>query len=145
MIVVDIDGVLADARHREHHLRQSRPDWDAFFAACADDAPIEAGRQGLAAAMAAGPVTLLTGRPERLRNTTREWLAGHGFPELPLVMRPDSDRRRADAFKREALTGLGGPGEITLVVDDDPDVVEGLRQTGYLVHLFDGRTWSVEP
>lgn len=141
-MVVDIDGVLADAGHREHWLRQSPPDWDAFFAACGDDEPIEAGRESLAAALAEGPVTLLTGRPERLRGATLSWLAEHGYPELPIVMRPNRDRRRAGVFKREALAALGGPGEIALVVDDDPAVVDGLRAAGYLVHLFDGQPWS---
>lgn len=141
MVVIDIDGVLADARHREHHLR-GRPDWDAFFAAAADDEVIEAGRQGLAAAALQGPVVLLTGRPERLRALTEEWLARHGLSADSIVMRPDSDRRPARVFKREALDALGGPTGVGLVVDDDPEVAQALHESGYLVHLFDGRAWA---
>ena len=45
--VFDIDGVLADARHREHHVSGRPKDWDAFFAAVGDDPVVEAGRQRL--------------------------------------------------------------------------------------------------
>ena len=52
-------------------------------------------------------------------------------------MRPDHDRRPAAAFKSEALGGLGGPAQVSLVVDDDPAVVASLRQAGYAVQVFD--------
>ena len=29
--IFDIDGVLADATHREHHVTKKPKDWDAFF------------------------------------------------------------------------------------------------------------------
>ena len=36
-IIFDLDGTLADCTHRVHLL----PDWDAFYDACYEDAPIE--------------------------------------------------------------------------------------------------------
>ena len=36
-VVFDIDGVLADASGRQHHLAGLRRDWDAFFAECGED------------------------------------------------------------------------------------------------------------
>ncbi len=38
--VFDIDGTLADITHRLHFIQGEKKDWDAFFAACIDDAPI---------------------------------------------------------------------------------------------------------
>ena len=38
--VFDIDGTLSDPAHRLHHIRGESVDWDAFFAACDQDAPI---------------------------------------------------------------------------------------------------------
>ena len=35
--VVDIDGVVADVRHRLHHVADRPKDWRSFFAAAADD------------------------------------------------------------------------------------------------------------
>ena len=39
-IVFDLDGTLADNKHREHFVTGKEKDWDAFFGACDDDAPI---------------------------------------------------------------------------------------------------------
>ena len=39
--VFDMDGVLSDASSRQHFLDSPRRDWDAFFAACGDDALID--------------------------------------------------------------------------------------------------------
>jgi hypothetical protein len=36
----DFDGTLADCTHRLHHIKGSRKNWRAFFAACSKDGPI---------------------------------------------------------------------------------------------------------
>ena len=45
-IVFDLDGTLADNKHREYYIIATEdriePDWDAFFEACDRDRPIEA-------------------------------------------------------------------------------------------------------
>lgn len=38
--IFDIDGTLADLSHRLHFIQKKPADWDGFFAACSDDAPI---------------------------------------------------------------------------------------------------------
>ena len=43
LAVFDIDGVLADVRHRLRHVEQRPKDWDAFFAAEPDDPTLVAG------------------------------------------------------------------------------------------------------
>ena len=40
-VVVDIDGVLSDARTRQHYLESPRQDWRSFFDACGEDPVIE--------------------------------------------------------------------------------------------------------
>jgi hypothetical protein len=43
LAVFDIDGVLADVRHRLHLVEGRPKDWDGFFAAAADDPPLTRG------------------------------------------------------------------------------------------------------
>lgn len=43
LVVFDVDGVLADVRHRLHFLRTRPKDWPAFFAAVPDDPPLAQG------------------------------------------------------------------------------------------------------
>ena len=134
--------MLSDARHREHHVRSKPKDWDSFFALAGKDPVLSAGRARLLEAAAADTVVLVSGRPERLRVVTADWLREHGFPELPLYLRADLDHRPASTSKREILMSLGGPSIITLVVDDDPRVAAALVAAGYRVELVPGGEMS---
>jgi len=136
IVVFDIDGVLADARHREHHLAGRPRDWDAFFAGVGEDPVIEAGRDRLLGEAARHVVVLLSGRPERCRSDTLDWLAVRGFPVLRLVLRPDEDHRPAADFKASAIGLIGAPDQVAVVVDDDPLIVERLEGLGYTTELF---------
>lgn len=132
--VLDIDGVLADVRHRLHHLDHRPKDWRGFFAAMADDPPLAAGVELAHAQSALGrAIIYLTGRNESYRRPTERWLREHGLPGGPLVMRPDRDRRPARLFKPEALRTIAAAAEVRLVVDDDTAVVETLRAAGWPV------------
>lgn len=134
--VVDIDGVLADAGHRQHHVDRAPKDWDAFFAAVGDDAPMAGGLAMLRELSADHDVVLLSGRPERTRPDTEAWLARHGVGFERLVLRPDTDRRAAAVFKADAIRAIGSPAEVAIVVDDDESVVETLTRMGYSTRLF---------
>ena len=61
--MVDIDGVVADARHRLHHITVGRRDWDRFFGAAVDDPPHPEGLALVATLAADHDVVFLTGRP----------------------------------------------------------------------------------
>ena len=103
LAVFDIDGVLADARHREHHVRGRPKDWDAFFAEVGGDAVIEQGRALLLSAVDEHEVVLLSGRPERCRADTTTWLARNGFSPMRIVLRPDDDHRPAADLKADLV------------------------------------------
>ena len=53
-VVVDLDGVLADVRHRVHHVERRPKDWAAFFAAATDDPVLPEGRATVDALVAVG-------------------------------------------------------------------------------------------
>ena len=134
--VFDIDGVLADASHREHHVSGKPKDWDAFFDAVGDDAVIEAGRTRLRDEAASHEVVLLSGRPERCRAETVAWLARNGMEAGTLLLRPDSDRRPAPVFKAGLIRSIGGPEEVVVVIDDDDRVLARLAEMGYHTESF---------
>jgi hypothetical protein len=136
---IDLDGVVADVRHRLHHLEHRPKDWDAFFAAAPEDPPID---EGLAVAERLADdhdVVYLTGRPERCRPDTVKWLAQHGLPSGRLIMRNDRDRRPARVFKVEMLNRLAGERPVAVLVDDDHAVCQAARAAGFNVLLADWR------
>jgi phosphoglycolate phosphatase-like HAD superfamily hydrolase len=132
--VFDIDGVLADVRHRLHHVAARPKDWAAFFDAAPQDPPLPEGLGAVRAAHQAGHlIVYLTGRPERCRADTHGWLLAHGLPDGALVMRRDSDRRPARVTKVLALRRLARRHVVAAVVDDDAAVVDAVRRAGFPV------------
>ena len=134
--VFDIDGVLADASHRQHFL-QSRPkDWQAFFSAVGADAPIERGIALARQAQSTGAVVLVSGRPESTRSETAAWMARHGVEHDRLVLRADGDFRSAAVAKAELVSAVATPEEVADLWDDDETVVAALGALGYPARLF---------
>jgi len=129
-VVVDLDGVLADTRHRLHHLAQRPKDWSAFFAAAVDDPVLPEGREAVHLAAQAHEVVYLTGRPSTCRADTLAWLQQHDLPRGRLVMRSAQDRRPARFMKVDELRRLSRRGEVVMVIDDDEAVVQAVRAEG---------------
>jgi len=134
--IFDIDGVLADASHREHHVTTKPKNWDAFFDEVGGDDVIEEGRQRLLEESARNEIVLLTGRPERCRADTVAWLEANGMGTPTVHLRPDSDRRPAAIFKAGLIRSIGSPEEVVVVIDDDDSVLERLAGMGYHTEAF---------
>jgi hypothetical protein len=130
--VVDIDGVVADVRHRLEYVMTRPKDWDAFFAAARHDPPHDEGIFLVRRLARDHDVIFLTGRPDRLRRDTSAWLEQHGIGGHRLVMRPDGDRRPAARVKLELVRELARERSIAVVVDDDPMVLATMKEAGYL-------------
>lgn len=131
--VVDIDGVLADVRHRLHHVEQRPKNWGAFFAAADSDLLLAEGAAVVKRLAVDHTIVYLTGRPERLRAQTLAWLRRFKLPEGDLIMRQDGDRRPARLTKIGLLQRLAKRGQVSVLVDDDPRVCTEARVAGFAV------------
>lgn len=131
-VVVDIDGVVADASWRQHLLDAAgRRDWDAFFDAAADDPPLREAIDAVARLDIATRVVLVTGRPARLAAVTVAWLARHEVRWDLLVLRRSGDRAPAARFKVRVLGALRRAGfDVVAAFDDDGSVLEAYRRHG---------------
>jgi hypothetical protein len=136
-VVLDIDGVLADVRHRLHHLESRPKDWDSFFAAAPADPLLDIGADFARRASSTHVVVYLTGRPDWLRTQTQQWLDEHNLPQGRLLMRPDGDRRPAAVIKLNHLRALRKELPVDLIVDDDKAVLDVARRAGFMVQLAD--------
>ena len=131
LAIVDIDGVVADVRHRLRHVESGRKNWKAFFAAAADDPTHEEGLAIVETLRTGHEIVFLTGRPEHLRRVTETWLTNAGLGGTRVLMRRDDDRRPAAEMKRDVIAGLARTRTIGIVVDDDRKVLDTLRALGY--------------
>ncbi|MGW1805368.1 phosphatase domain-containing protein [Streptomyces sp. NPDC002078] len=133
LAVYDLDNTLADTAHRQHFLETRPKNWAAFFAAAPADPPLA---EGIALALESArecEVLYLTGRPERCRRDTLDWLAAHGLPEGRVYMRSNADRRPARFTKLEILRRLAQDREIRVLVDDDEMVCDDAERAGFTV------------
>ncbi|MFF4485961.1 HAD family acid phosphatase [Streptomyces sp. NPDC001544] len=131
--VFDLDNTLADTAHRQRFLEAKPRDWDAFFAAASADPPLD---EGVALARASAEeceIVYLTGRPERCRRDTLDWLSAQGLPQGRVFMRRDADRRPARYSKLEILRRLARDREVRVLVDDDEVVCADAERAGFRV------------
>ena len=128
-IVFDLDGTLANCTHRLHHIQQEPKNWDAFYAACALDAPIEPVIR-LFRSLRDVRVDIWTGRSAEVERKTRAWLTAHRLFPWYLRMRGARDYRQDDVLKAEWLDSLPSDERPTLVFEDRKRVVDMWRSRG---------------
>ncbi|MEW1612768.1 MULTISPECIES: hypothetical protein [unclassified Streptomyces] len=133
LAVFDLDGTLADTAHRQHFLEGARRDWSGFFAAAPHDPPLAEGVALVLSSAEECETVYLTGRPERCRRATVEWLNRQGLPEGQLFMRGNDDRRPARRTKLEILRRLGRSREVRMLVEDDELVCGAAEEAGFTV------------
>lgn len=119
--VFDIDGVLADASHRQHMLRGARRNWHAFFEACDRDALIVEVANMAQLLDPAMQIILCTARPSSVAGETLGWLKQHNVRWDLLIMRDYGDYSYARDFKHFTVFELRTYGfDLKMAVEDDP-------------------------
>lgn len=129
--VIDIDGVVADLRHRLHHVTERPKDWRAFFDGAGEDTLLAEGVHTVRTLAEVYDIVYLSGRPERLRRVTQRWFDRHDLPAGPLMLRPFDDYRPSSVFKVEMLETLAETRTVVVLVDDDPRVLDAARRAGF--------------
>ena len=144
-VIFDIDGTLADLSHRRHHIQNQSRNWDAFFAEAGNDQVIEPVRELARIIAAQGyKIILVSGRTDKIRQITADWLVAHEVPFDELHMRREGDTRQDFIVKSELLDAILAEGnEILCVVDDRPSVVAMWRERG--LTCLQCRDWDEAP
>lgn len=135
VVIFDIDGTLADNNHRQYLVTNGRREWEQFFSLMGEDVPIIPLIELCQVLFQSGQyeMHIFSGRPERYRKLTEEWLTWNNVPALPLTMRKDGDVRPDAEVKEEMLLRLLDEGKtIAFVVDDRKPVVEMWRRNGLI-------------
>ncbi len=130
MVIVDMDGTLADVTHRLHHIRgHGKKDWPRFFEAMDADPPNEVVAAWVRNLAPDYDVVIVSGRPEDYGDRTIAWLRRYRIPVVHILMRRSGDRRPDHIVKQEILDTL--PKEaIAFVIDDRNSVCDMWRRNG---------------
>lgn len=136
IVIIDLDGTLCDTTHRDHLISGAGTDWDAFHSELHNDKPYEETVKFIEAMNNLGmTIIALTGRMEKFRKQTVDWLIKHEILIDDLWMRGNDDYRKAFEIKRERIINIKD--SILVVLDDNDKVVEALRNEGL-------RVWQVQ-
>ena len=128
--IVDIDGTIADVRHRLHHIQgPGRKNWKAFFEAMDHDTPIPDMIRQVHELESDHEIIVVTGRPEHYRRRTEKWLKENGIRYARLFMRPDGDHRPDYTVKAEVLREYP-IGRVALAIDDREPVCDMWEKNG---------------
>ena len=132
-ILFDLDGTLADIKHRRIFLENTPPDWQSFNLAMGDDIPnkpiIDLYKTLWESAKY--DIILISGRNEKHRKITEQWLSCNEVPFSRLMLRADKDSRSDHIIKEEILIQLQNEGKkVLFVVDDRQQVVDMWRRNG---------------
>lgn len=142
----DLDGTLADRRHRTgFSLPHGGVDWARVYAPenILEDPLLDAGYAHHRQFAAQGAeIWYLTARRERNRPATAQWLAVHGFPAQRLIMKPETETRYGSDWKlawlETAIAEHGDQGRTVVVIDNSYELIGELERRA----RHDG--WPVE-
>lgn len=133
-VLCDMDGTLADITHRLEYVKTEPKKWDTFFALTRLDAVRQEVVDQVVAKQEEGyEVIILSARPERLREVTREWL-NLFCPKIKfktLIMRREGDKRPDTMVKQQMYDKLfKDKYDIHCIFDDRPSVIRMWRENG---------------
>jgi len=131
VVLVDIDGVIADARERMQGIETGRHRWPDFFKTVGDDELIGEVAHLLELISSDFIIVLLSARPLNSQNTTIEWLHRHKVRWDLMILRATSSMQRPAHYKRHRTRELRERGfEPVFSLEDDPRNVEMYREEG---------------
>src|SRR3990167_11253968 len=142
--IVDIDGTLANMKHRKHFLDTHPKDYQNFYGCVRHDTPHPRVINAVQHLHQTGhTIIILSGRPAHMSGTpdinvgflTDEWLNKHNVPNDHLFMRRSGDYRPDNVVKAELFSLLENKAgmkreAVKIVLDDRERVCEVWRMLG---------------
>jgi uncharacterized HAD superfamily protein len=132
-IWVDIDGTIANTDHRQHHMQKNpKKNYKAFHDAMHLDEPHSEILWLIQTLyMDGNQIVIATGREEKFKERTVEWLTKHNVPYDALYMCRDGDNRSDAITKLELLEHMQKDGyDPYIFLEDRQRVVDALRVIG---------------
>ena len=139
IIIVDVDGTVADGEHREKLLEGEKKDWKAYYALLYLDTPIVSIIDRVNEMADTHTILIVSGRPDTYQHGTLKWLREVAEVKFDyFFQRAGNDKREDSIIKKEILDKL--PKEkIVLVLDDRPRVCRMWEAEGLNVEWVRGR------
>lgn len=125
-VIFDIDSTLSSAAHRSYLLEPPMKDWPRFHGSMVLDQPIPHTVARVREHKEAGDkILVLSMRPERFRQVTKDWLKVHDIPFDELWLRPENDKRPGVQMKEKIYReDLAPRYDVQTAYDDRQDMTD---------------------
>lgn len=134
VIIIDIDGVIANNEHRLHHIikkNQKEKDYPSFFKEMDQDTPNQEIISLIHTLNQTNDIIIVTGRPDNYKTITEEWLKKYDVPHMALFMRPEKEYKPETELKKGFVELIKDCHGIPLMaLDDNPAVIEMYETEG---------------
>ena len=137
-IIFDLDGTICDDSHRLPLLTENEGNitdkiWDQYHGCCIEDNPIEV-VASCAKGLAYGYwIIIITGRDEKYREATLNWLFVNNVPHQELYMRPNGNHCSSVDLKRKIYHDhIKNKYDVIGVFEDRKCVVDMWREEGLI-------------
>jgi hypothetical protein len=139
LVVFDIDGTLANIEHRLDYVRSKPKNWKAFDAGIPNDKvnePVARVFHSMVACDYNNDIILASGRSERTRQATEDWLELNGLGHYDKLYMRKADDYRCDSIVKDEIIDqiVSDYGKLPdMWFDDRPRVVKAVRARGIFV------------
>ncbi len=131
VVLVDIDGTIADASKRMKGIDGAMANWLDFMVGASEDPLIEEVARLLDLLSDEISVIMLSARPISIQDETREWLERHNVRWDLLILRATSSMDKPLNYKRRRTNELREHGfKLVLSLDDDRRNVDMYHEEG---------------
>lgn len=135
-VILDLDGTLANCKHRLHFIEGPKKNWDSFFDNCLDDSVIQPMFHLMNILSKDYKIVFITARPEKNRELTTKWLVKHNIEFSELLMRKNVDYNKSPKVKEKLVEQLRGMGYNPIYsFDDRIDCVAMFQSIGIYAFL----------
>ena len=135
MIIVDIDGTLANSKQR-HELATNTDDtinWEVLYDYnnVIEDKPIQYIIDSVKIWKQLGyKIVLFTSRPERIKEATEYWLSKYEIPYDELYMRSIEDHYIKDTELKLKMYNEFVDEEVSFVIEDKQEIIDVWKRLG---------------
>jgi len=137
IVIVDIDGTIADPEHRLHYITGENQDHTNFYSKVSGDTPIKEICKLVNLLSLNYNLLFVTGRRESCRTATILWIDTHvvGIDSSQLLMRSNGDRRPDEKVKIDLFSKFLASKDLTwdaleFVLEDRNVMVDKWRSLG---------------
>lgn len=138
-VIFDVDGTLADNKHRHQWIVSQPKNWDAWYAGVKDDKlilPVASRFIDIKTHHKDIDIIVLSGRSDQCRQSTEDWLKAHlPMDGVPIYMRKANDHRQDYIIKHEIAQEIMKTYDILEAYDDRKQVIDMWISLG--VFVFD--------